>query len=156
MRLHIACDFERVLRALKVGGLPFFFSLHVWSSFCEFDAPTVAVERYINVAMRSLTLAFAALAIVPTVLAVPASQAVSRNARCGASFGLTCRGSSYGNCCSQYGYCGSTSSYCGDGCQTGYGSCNSIPAPSISQNGRCGQDFGGATCQGSRYGNCCR
>jgi len=30
-----------------------------------------------------------------------------------------------GLCCSKYGYCGTTSDYCGQGCQAGYGLCNS-------------------------------
>ena len=38
---------------------------------------------------------------------------VSKTARCGASFDLTCQGSTFGNCCSQAGYCGNTSAYCG-------------------------------------------
>ncbi|KAF2829555.1 hypothetical protein CC86DRAFT_269684, partial [Ophiobolus disseminans] len=50
---------------------------------------------------------------------------VSRNARCGVDGkGQTCRGSRYGNCCSQYSYCGSTTDYCGKGCQGSFGDCN--------------------------------
>jgi hypothetical protein len=90
---------------------------------------------------------------------VPAPQSVSKTARCGPSFGLTCLGSSWGNCCSQHGYCGSTAAYCGTGCQTGFGSCNSLPGPivsaSVSKNGKCGGSSG-STCLGSTYGNCCR
>ncbi|KAF2826356.1 hypothetical protein CC86DRAFT_257492, partial [Ophiobolus disseminans] len=50
---------------------------------------------------------------------------VSKNARCGAQFGgQTCKGSTYGNCCSQHSYCGSTDSYCGPpSCQKDYGDC---------------------------------
>ncbi|OAL55238.1 hypothetical protein IQ07DRAFT_480440, partial [Pyrenochaeta sp. DS3sAY3a] len=54
------------------------------------------------------------------------TQPVSRNARCGATFGgQTCQGSRWGNCCSKWFYCGSTEDYCGpDTCQAGYGQCN--------------------------------
>ncbi|KAF2850787.1 carbohydrate-binding module family 18 protein, partial [Plenodomus tracheiphilus IPT5] len=31
----------------------------------------------------------------------------------------------------------------------------SAPSAPISQNARCGASFGGQTCQGSKYGNCC-
>ncbi|OAL55211.1 hypothetical protein IQ07DRAFT_498807, partial [Pyrenochaeta sp. DS3sAY3a] len=42
-----------------------------------------------------------------------ATQAVSKDARCGPSFGgRTCLGSEWGDCCSQYSYCGSTLAYC--------------------------------------------
>jgi hypothetical protein len=76
---------------------------------------------------------------------------------------------------------GSTDAYCGQGCQPGFGSCkvaavssrassgfatSTIPAatPSrsatpptqpVSKNARCGAGFGGQTCEGSRWGNCC-
>ncbi|KAF2742986.1 carbohydrate-binding module family 18 protein, partial [Sporormia fimetaria CBS 119925] len=52
------------------------------------------------------------------------AQSVSRNGRCGASFGLTCKGSAFGNCCSTYNYCGTGSEYCSrDKCQPGFGDC---------------------------------
>jgi hypothetical protein len=70
---------------------------------------------------------------------------------------------------------GSTKDYCETGCQVGFGSCKKAPvsftkptvstatglAPSaspkqpISKNARCGAGFGGQTCQGSKWGNCC-
>jgi hypothetical protein len=107
----------------------------------------------------------AVLAAVQVAQAAP--QGISGTARCGPSFGLTCKGSSFGNCCSQYSYCGSTDSYCGSGCQSGWGTCNSDPAPSVtppittpnlkvSNNGRCAQKKNGRTCLGSEYGDCCR
>lgn len=106
--------------------------------------------------MRSfIAFAFVALAASPITLATPTPQGVSQTARCGAAFRLTCRGSSFGNCCSRHGYCGSTSGYCGEGCQNGWGSCGSN-SPTISRNGRCGSANGGATCQGSQFGDCCR
>jgi hypothetical protein len=113
--------------------------------------------------MRSSFLwAFTAFAAFQVTLGAPAAQAVSKTARCGASFGVTCRGSTFGNCCSEHGYCGSTSAYCGKGCQSGYGACNAAspvsnpPAtPKISKNGKCGGDSG-AVCLGSAFGDCCR
>ncbi|KAH7383774.1 hypothetical protein BKA66DRAFT_549232, partial [Pyrenochaeta sp. MPI-SDFR-AT-0127] len=83
-----------------------------------------------------------------------------------------------GYCCSQYGYCGKTDAYCSTGCQSSFGSCTggssppvagqsstllsstrsataSAPSAPVSNNGRCGSSFGGQTCQGSSYGNCC-
>ncbi|KAL5887568.1 hypothetical protein ACKVWC_002854 [Pyricularia oryzae] len=47
---------------------------------------------------------------------------VSTDASCGN--GVTCQGSTFGNCCSVHGWCGSTDSYCGDGCQPGFGTCS--------------------------------
>jgi hypothetical protein len=46
---------------------------------------------------------------------------VSTDGSCGS--GVTCQGSTFGNCCSQYSYCGSTSDYCSSGCQTAFGTC---------------------------------
>jgi hypothetical protein len=73
---------------------------------------------------------------------------------------------------------GSTDSYCGTGCQKGFGNCkdsaksssvgivlssqtsssrpaSASPIQPVSKNARCGAGFGGQTCQGSRWGNCC-
>ncbi|OAL50221.1 hypothetical protein IQ07DRAFT_587878 [Pyrenochaeta sp. DS3sAY3a] len=74
---------------------------------------------------------------------------------------------------------GSTNDYCRSGCQSGFGTCSggsnpssivvsrstrptstrsAIPSSShapVSNNGRCGALYGGQTCQGSSYGNCC-
>ncbi|KAK6612567.1 glucooligosaccharide oxidase [Botrytis cinerea] len=50
------------------------------------------------------------------------SLKVSTDASCGN--GYTCKGSSFGSCCSRYGWCGSTSTYCGTGCQSGFGTCS--------------------------------
>ncbi|RYN85302.1 hypothetical protein AA0120_g8901 [Alternaria tenuissima] len=109
------------------------------------------------------------------VLCVEAAT-ISKDARCGApGKGTSCLNSKWGSCCSQYGWCGSTKDYCETGCQVGFGSCKKAPisstkptvstatglAPSaspkqpISKNARCGAGFGGQTCQGSKWGNCC-
>ncbi|KAI6376071.1 hypothetical protein MCOR25_002886 [Pyricularia grisea] len=47
---------------------------------------------------------------------------ISTDASCGN--GITCQGSSFGNCCSLHGWCGSTADYCGDGCQSAFGTCS--------------------------------
>ncbi|TKA63406.1 hypothetical protein B0A49_07458, partial [Cryomyces minteri] len=49
---------------------------------------------------------------------------ISSDATCGGTTGLTCFGSTFGNCCSVNGWCGSTVAYCGAGCQAGFGTCN--------------------------------
>lgn len=104
---------------------------------------------------------------------VPVAK-VSTDGSCGGSSGFTCQGSSFGNCCSKYGFCGRTTAYCDSGCNSSFGTCGNVVAisssrvssssapsssPSASQtistNGRCGASFGGLTCVGSRYGNCC-
>ncbi|KAK3933833.1 hypothetical protein QBC46DRAFT_431049 [Diplogelasinospora grovesii] len=48
---------------------------------------------------------------------------VSKDGRCGG--GLTCLGSTFGQCCSEHGWCGKTSDHCGAGCQAGFGLCGS-------------------------------
>ncbi|KAH4076662.1 hypothetical protein HBI56_123050 [Parastagonospora nodorum] len=126
--------------------------------------------------MRSLTLLFLALAPCGVL-----SQRISKDATCGGAKGYSCLGSSFGNCCSQYGWCGSDRNYCDKGCQSKFGKCNQdtvvksssapaktsskgsapsvIPAsPSnlaVSTNARCGKSFGGKTCMGSQWGDCC-
>ncbi|KAK3389961.1 carbohydrate-binding module family 18 protein [Podospora didyma] len=46
---------------------------------------------------------------------------ISKDGQCGG--GLTCAGSSYGNCCSPHGWCGKTTDHCGTGCQADFGLC---------------------------------
>jgi len=53
----------------------------------------------------------------------PAPVKVSTDGTCGSQGGATCRGSAFGNCCSQYGWCGSSSGHCGAGCSSGFGTC---------------------------------
>ncbi|KAF2856855.1 carbohydrate-binding module family 18 [Plenodomus tracheiphilus IPT5] len=73
-----------------------------------------------------------------------------------------------GTCCSQYGWCGNTPAHCGDGCQSGCGKDTPAPAPpkpstaatpataAPRDDGRCGKDFGGASCDAKgAYGGCC-
>ncbi|GAW22409.1 hypothetical protein ANO14919_119460 [Xylariales sp. No.14919] len=98
---------------------------------------------------------------------------VSTDGDCGS--GITCQGSTFGNCCSVNGYCGSSIDYCGTGCNAQFGTCSTgdsplpgdDPIPSttttsggatptgaleVSIDGTCGNGF---TCDGSDYGNCC-
>lgn len=101
--------------------------------------------------MRSAV--FFAIAALPLINAL----SISKTGQCGAQNGLTCKGSTFGSCCSQYHYCGSTSAYCGTGCQSGYGNCgSSTPATpaKISTDGTCGGTKG-FTCLNSAFGNCC-
>jgi hypothetical protein len=46
---------------------------------------------------------------------------VSLDGSCGG--GQTCKGSAFGDCCSQHSFCGKDADYCGDGCQSNYGTC---------------------------------
>lgn len=84
------------------------------------------------------------------------SLTVSDDGNCGASFGQTCLGSRFGDCCSGKGFCGSTSDYCAADCQNNFGSCSSANSTLISSNGDCGAtDAEGQICLGSTFGNCC-
>ena len=76
-----------------------------------------------------------------TLASIASGLGVSKSARCGPNFGLTCKGSKFGDCCSQYSCrsgnlsgritylysldCGSTDAYCNivSGCQAGWGIC---------------------------------
>ncbi|KAF2714866.1 carbohydrate-binding module family 18 protein [Pleomassaria siparia CBS 279.74] len=90
---------------------------------------------------------------------------ISTDGQCGTN-GLTCLGTSFGNCCSSSNWCGSSDAHCGTGCQSGFGNCGivspttttSAPTPGatqiISTDATCGST-GGFTCQGSAFGNCC-
>ncbi|OJD37641.1 carbohydrate esterase family 4 protein [Diplodia corticola] len=50
---------------------------------------------------------------------------ISEDATCGGTTGSTCKGSTFGDCCSPAGWCGSTDAYCGAGCQSAFGTCGS-------------------------------
>ena len=65
-----------------------------------------------------------------TCSAPPTTGKVSPDATCGGAKGYTCKGSAFGDCCSANGYCGDTDSYCRNGCQSGFGTCNTGPYPS--------------------------
>jgi hypothetical protein len=72
--------------------------------------------------------------------------------RCGSN-GKTCKGSTFGTCCSLNGFCGSTADHCGAECQSSFGmGCNN-GSGTISTDGQCGNN--GKTCKGSVFGDCC-
>lgn len=92
----------------------------------------------------------------------------SQDGKCGAQNGnLLCDPKSTvytGSCCSQYGWCGNTPAHCSDGCQSGCGNDDPTATPAattpansgVRDDGRCGKDFGGATCDPKgAYGGCC-
>jgi hypothetical protein len=106
-------------------------------------------------------------------------RAVSIDGSCAGTKGFTCKGSSFGNCCSTYGWCGSSTDHCGTGCNSAFGTCASsgatskpsstavrtsstraasppasIPTKKVSPDASCG-GAGGYTCLGSSFGNCC-
>jgi hypothetical protein len=59
-----------------------------------------------------------------TAVALPSnsnSLTVSTEGNCGN--GVTCKGSSFGDCCSSHGYCGSSDQYCSAGCNSAFGTC---------------------------------
>jgi hypothetical protein len=105
---------------------------------------------------------FLGLAVLP---ALSTALEISKSSRCGAQFGLTCKGSGFGNCCSHANYCGSTAAYCGSGCQSAYGDCTGSTQPQqpqpqppsnkkVSLDGTCAGK-NGYTCLSSGFGNCC-
>ena len=98
--------------------------------------------------------------------------------RCGKEFGgATCDpNGNYGGCCSAWGHCGSTPTHClvSNDCQNGCtdDDANTAISPSsensnaptstdpsatsFRSDGRCGKEFGGATCDpNGNYGGCC-
>ncbi|CAI6335865.1 unnamed protein product [Periconia digitata] len=98
------------------------------------------------------------------------NQKYSTDGQCGpAHNNLLCDANSQvydGTCCSQYGWCGSTPAHCGDGCLSGCANKaddtataaadDEPPAVAARDDGRCGKDFGGASCDANgAYGGCC-
>ncbi|KPM40558.1 hypothetical protein AK830_g5977 [Neonectria ditissima] len=75
---------------------------------------------------------------------------ISTDGSCGKN-GKTCKGSTFGDCCSSTGYCGSSNDHCKAGCQPQYGTCSE--EDNISTDGSCGKN--GKTCKGSTFGDCC-
>ncbi|KAF5664347.1 keratin-associated 5-4 [Fusarium heterosporum] len=80
------------------------------------------------------------------------SGTISTDGRCGSFNGKTCKGSTFGDCCSVGNWCGDKKDHCDAGCQSKFGTCNS-DASDISTDGFCGKN--GKTCKGSTYGDCC-
>ncbi|KAH7304502.1 hypothetical protein BKA65DRAFT_416224 [Rhexocercosporidium sp. MPI-PUGE-AT-0058] len=78
---------------------------------------------------------------------------ISTDGACGKN-GKTCKGSTFGDCCSPNGFCGKSTDHCNAGCQATFGTCTSGSSGSISINGECGSK-NGKTCVGSTFGDCC-
>ena len=53
----------------------------------------------------------------------PGSGNISTDGACGPKNGKTCKGSTFGDCCSSSGFCGKDTAHCGTGCQVSYGTC---------------------------------
>ncbi|KAF2828277.1 hypothetical protein CC86DRAFT_348384 [Ophiobolus disseminans] len=121
--------------------------------------------------------------VIKTTSTAPAAKSscavlkISPDATCGGKTGYTCRGSTFGNCCSSSGWCGSSSAYCGTGCNPLAGTCTGQTSPvdtcivaaapsattqtapasaplAMSKDARCGPDFK-QTCSNSVFGSCC-
>ncbi|KAH6698281.1 hypothetical protein BKA61DRAFT_497263 [Leptodontidium sp. MPI-SDFR-AT-0119] len=86
----------------------------------------------------------------PTSTAIP----ISTDGRCGKNVNdKTCKGSSFGPCCSAKGNCGNGPFFCGvsNECQPKFGKCTPL-----STDGKCGAASStDAMCQGHANGNCC-
>lgn len=54
--------------------------------------------------------------------ATPAGK-ISTDGSCGGTKGFTCKGSTYGDCCSSYGWCGSSTAHCDAACNSAFGVC---------------------------------
>lgn len=127
----------------------------------------------------SLTAGLLSIGLASASPAAPLNKrAVSTDGSCGGTKGFTCKGSSFGNCCSQYGWCGSSVDHCGASCNSAFGTCTGTttskatsvtvkpsstkvaPAPSsaptkkVSPDATCG-GANGYTCLGFAEGNCC-
>ncbi|TVY68383.1 Lectin-B [Fusarium oxysporum f. sp. cubense] len=76
---------------------------------------------------------------------------ISTDGQCGKN-GKTCKGSTFGDCCSPQGWCGKEKDHCGTGCQSGFGTCDAS-AGNVSTDGSCGKN--GKICKGSQWGDCC-
>ncbi|TLS26866.1 hypothetical protein PpBr36_04799 [Pyricularia pennisetigena] len=61
--------------------------------------------------------------VSPALLPLRSELPVTQIGRCGRELNTICKGSVFGDCCSQYNTCGSTAEYCGSGCQGAYGKC---------------------------------
>lgn len=97
---------------------------------------------------------------------VPAKRQAAKyspDGKCGAQNGnMLCDPKSTvytGTCCSSYGWCGNTAAHCTTGCQSGCDNKATTPTTGgagVRGDGRCGKDFGGATCDANgAYGGCC-
>ena len=126
----------------------------------------------------SLTAGLLSIGVTSASPAAPLNKrAVSTDGSCGGTKGFTCKGSSYGDCCSQYGWCGKSADHCGATCNSAFGTCTgsttskatpvtvktsstqapppaSTPTKKVSPDATCG-GTNGYTCLGFAEGNCC-
>ncbi|KAI8943581.1 hypothetical protein NX059_001575 [Plenodomus lindquistii] len=78
----------------------------------------------------SLTAGLLSVGLAHASPATPlAKRAVSTDGTCGGTNQFTCKGSSYGDCCSQYGWCGTSADHCGTGCNSAFGTCTGATKP---------------------------
>lgn len=61
--------------------------------------------------------------LLPLAAAQQSPLQISPDGTCGN--GVTCAGSTWGECCSPHFYCGSDDAYCGSGCNPSFGICSS-------------------------------
>ncbi|KAF1347068.1 glycosyl hydrolase family 61-domain-containing protein, partial [Delphinella strobiligena] len=110
-----------------------------------------------DAASSTVTLSSSSQGSITVTTTATAGLASSTDGSCGN--GVTCAGSTFGNCCSAAGYCGSSDAYCNAGCNAAYGKCDSSISTrdttfnmTVSINGHCGR---GVTCLSSPFGSCC-
>jgi len=106
-RSHRAPSLQVLRLPLKVATVRFFFPLGLLAFISDL---------YLSMPKMKFLVPFVAgLLSISSVAASPYipldKRAVSTDGSCGGSQGLTCKGSGFGDCCSQYGYCGSATAY---------------------------------------------
>ena len=89
---------------------------------------TICNKEYASWMKSVLTNSAAGTKIDLSCMAPPAP--ISTSGSCGGTGGMTCAGSTFGNCCSANGWCGSAAAYCGQGCQSAFGNCTSTSSTS--------------------------
>lgn len=82
------------------------------------------------------------------------SPPISSDGSCGLSSKskATCKGSTFGDCCSSSGWCGSDDGHCASGCQSTYGTCT---LGGVTTDGTCGAGHNDFTCGDWPAGHCC-
>ncbi|THV49177.1 hypothetical protein BGAL_0208g00290 [Botrytis galanthina] len=94
----------------------------------DFTGPPVLAKAEGAVATATVTIAPAAeqtggVYAAGSIVVSAGSLRASEDGKCGDGNGQTCKGSVFGECCSQVGYCGGSESYCKVGCQGDFGVC---------------------------------
>jgi hypothetical protein len=147
----------------SLGSIGFYIELRKWSSAALSvlsDDPYAGMGQPTNTSTTGSTPASTRASITSKISAHTSqttSVTVSKDRTCGGQNGYNCKGSTWGNCCSNYGYCGSDTNYCGTGCQSAFGDCSTakiIRRAISSPDGTCGESSG-YTCFNSTHGHCC-